>query len=208
MNDNKDLKDKEAHNHDHECCGGNSCGGDCECDGDEECGGGCCDDKHCGSDHKPENDGICDDACFCGTDNDAIADIDHDSYEAKYLRALADYHNLLKRTVQEKQEFFQYATTNFLQDMLPIYDNLKLSVSNLSEDDAKSPWVEGVKHVIKQFKESLVALGVAEINTVGEKFDHNTMEALEGSGEMVKKEVKAGYTLNGKVIVPAKVIVE
>ena len=193
MNDDKDLKDKD----DHGCCGGhgceegNACGDDCAC-GEEH--------DHCGGDCHCDNNEY-DDAGFCAPGEDLNAAIESDSYEAKYLRALADYHNLMKRTVQEKQEFFQYAIANFLQDMLPIYDNLKLSVSNLNEADAKSPWVEGVKHVIKQFRESLAALGVTEIKTVGEKFDHNSMEALEGSGEMVIKEVKAGYILNGKVIV-------
>jgi len=48
---------------------------------------------------------------------------------------------------------------------------------------------------------------VEEIKTVGEKFNHNTMEAIEGKGEKVVKELRPGYKLNGKVIIAAKVIV-
>lgn len=128
--------------------------------------------------------------------------------EQKYLRALADYQNLLKQTAKEKQEFAKYAVGDFLQDILPVYDHLKLSLTGLSEEEGKNAWAEGVRHVLKQFKDVLAAHSVEEIKTVGEKFDHNTMDAIDGSGETVKQEVMPGYKLNGKVIRPAKVIVE
>lgn len=133
---------------------------------------------------------------------------DKESWENKYKRALADYHNLVKQTSKEKQEFVKYALDNFLQDMLPVYDHLKMSLvgSNINEKD--NPWLEGVRHVAKQFKEILATYGVEEIKTVGEKFDHNKMEAMEGTGDLVKQELSSGYTLHNKVIRPAKVIVE
>lgn len=132
----------------------------------------------------------------------------NEDYKEQYLRALADYQNLVRQSQKEKQEFFRYALADFLQDLLPVYDNLKVSVVNLSEEEEKSPWVAGVKYVLKQFKDILETRGVEEIKTVGEVFDHVTMEALEGEGELVEKEAKAGYKLNGKVISPAKVIVK
>ena len=57
-------------------------------------------------------------------------------------------------------------------------------------------------------------IGVTEIKTAGEKFDHNSMEAV-GSEEIddknldgqVARQLKAGYTLNGKMIEAAKVVV-
>ena len=137
-----------------------------------------------------------------------IREEERDTYENKYLRALADYQNLLKQSVKDREEFVKYALSNFLEDILPIYDHLKMSLNGLKDDDHKSPWVEGVKYVLKQFKDVLESKGIEEIKTVGEKFDHETMEALEGTGEIVKQEVMAGYKLNGKVIRHAKVIVE
>lgn len=127
--------------------------------------------------------------------------------EQKYLRALADYQNLLKQTAKDREDFIKYALSNFLQDILPVYDHLKLSISGLSEEENRNPWAIGVKHVLKQFKDILEARGVTEIKTVGEKFDHNLMEALDGQGETVKQEIMPGYKLNGKVIRHAKVIV-
>ena len=130
-----------------------------------------------------------------------------DTYENKYLRAMADYQNLLKQGIKDREEFVKYALSNFLEEILPAYDHLKMSLNGLKDDDHKNPWVEGVKHVLKQFKDILETKGIEEIKTIGEKFDHETMEALDGSGEIVKQEVMAGYKLNGKVIRHAKVIV-
>jgi molecular chaperone GrpE len=131
-----------------------------------------------------------------------------DTAENKYLRALADYQNLLKQTAKDREDFVKYALNDFLQNILPIYDHLKLSMSGLKEEDLQNAWAVGVKHVLNQFREVLAQHGIEEIKTVGEKFDHNTMEAIDGSGETVKQEVMPGYKLNGKLIRPAKVIVE
>ncbi|NCN99694.1 nucleotide exchange factor GrpE [Candidatus Falkowbacteria bacterium] len=133
---------------------------------------------------------------------------EQNSWENKYLRALADYQNLLKQSTKDREEFVKYALDDFLQNILPIYDHLKLSVAGLSEEEGKNAWAQGVRHVLKQFSEVLSQHGIEEIKTVGEKFDHNTMEAIDGSGETVKQEVMPGYKLNGKLIRPAKVIVE
>ena len=80
-----------------------------------------------------------------------------------------------------------------------------MSVANLSEAEQRSPWVQGVNLVLKQFKEVLAVYGVTEIKTVGEKFDHDTMEAVAGTGDIVQVEVKPGYKLQDRVIRPAKV---
>jgi molecular chaperone GrpE len=130
-----------------------------------------------------------------------------DAWEDQYKRALADYQNLLKQTAKDREEFVKYAVGDFLQDILPVYDHLKLSVNGLSEEEGKSPWAIGVQHVLKQFKDILEARGIEEIKTVGEKFDHNLMEAVDGTGETVEKEIMPGYKLNGRVIKPARVIV-
>ncbi len=134
--------------------------------------------------------------------------VDSEDYKERYLRALADYQNLSRQTQKEKEEFFRYALADFLYDLLPTYDHLKLAVASLSPAEEKNPWVAGVRHVLRQFQEALAAKGVEEIKTVGEKFDPETMEAMSGEGETVEKELKPGYKLNGKVIIAAKVTVK
>ncbi|MBL7058643.1 nucleotide exchange factor GrpE [Patescibacteria group bacterium] len=128
--------------------------------------------------------------------------------EVNHKRALADYQNLVKQNVREKQEFTKYANEQLLYEIIPVYDNLKISLEHFKEGGNHSSWLEGVKYVVKQFADALKNMGLEEITTEGKEFNYNTMEALEGDGKKVKKEVKSGYKLNGKVIIPAKVILE
>jgi molecular chaperone GrpE len=136
-----------------------------------------------------------------------IREEDSEDFEHKYKLAVADYQNLLKKTAAEKTDFAKYAISDLLEDIIPVYDHLKMSLASLPVEEEKSAWVQGVKYVLKQFKDTLEARGVEEIKTVGEKFDHNTMEALEGQGEIVAKEIMPGYKLNGRLIRAAKVVV-
>lgn len=133
---------------------------------------------------------------------------DKDDLQNKYLRALADYQNLLKQSAKDREEFVKYANEQLIMEIIPVYDNLKTSLEHVDDEVQKNGWLEGIKYVIKQFKDILNNLGIEEIETEGKKFDHKTMEAMEGMGEKVKKEVRPGYKLKGKVIIPAKVILE
>lgn len=128
--------------------------------------------------------------------------------ENRLKRALADYQNLNKNVVSEKAEFARFALEGFFLELLPVYENLKMAISTLNENDVKNPWVEGIKYVIKQFQDIFKANGLEEIETIGQKFDYNLMEAVEGQGEIVEKEIRKGYKLKGKVIIPAKVVLE
>lgn len=130
---------------------------------------------------------------------------EEDDYEARYKRALADYQNLLKNSVKEKQEFVKFALNDFLQEILPVYDHLKMSLISLPDSEKDSAWVKGVEYVLKQFKTVLNDKGVKEVETIDQKFDHNLMDAIEGEGDYVVAEIMPGYTLNGRVIRPAKV---
>lgn len=133
--------------------------------------------------------------------------LEQSQYKDKHHRSLADYQNLIKQTAQEKTEFIKYANGRLLEELLPVYDHLKLSLFNLPETEVKNAWVIGVQHVLKQFKELLNTEGVEEVVTVNQPFDLNTMEAIEGAGDLVIKEVMPGYKLNGRLIRAAKVIV-
>lgn len=138
---------------------------------------------------------------------------EENDYEHKYKLALADYQNLLKRTATEKAEFAKYANENLIHEIIPVFDNLKTSMEHAGDAD-KNSWLEGIKFIIKQFRDTLNNVGVEEIKTIGEKFDHNIMEAMSSEetddkklDHTVAKELKAGYKLNGKVIIPARVVV-
>lgn len=144
-------------------------------------------------------------------------ELEEDDFEEKYRRVLADYQNLLRKTEEEKKDFYKYSNEGLLLEIIPVYDHLKLSIKNLTPEQQDNPWVEGVKYVIKQFKEVLENNGVEEIEAEGKEFDPHTMEAVEESSNeevkedkegICKKQVKAGYKLKDKLITPAKVVVE
>lgn len=133
-------------------------------------------------------------------------------WEDKYKRALAECQNILKQTAKEKEDFRQFAQVRFIEQILPVYDNLKISLVHVGEE--KSSWVQGVEYVVKQFADTLKQLGVEEIETQGNKFNHEEMEAVseeetseEKKADHVAKQINAGYKLNGRVIRPARVIV-
>jgi molecular chaperone GrpE (heat shock protein) len=72
----------------------------------------------------------------------------------------------------------------------------------------------GLEHVLAQFKRSLAENGVEEIETKDKRFDHALMEAVETrettdekQDDMVAEELKGGYRLHTKVIIPARVAV-
>lgn len=143
-----------------------------------------------------------------------VSEIGKDDFEDKYMRALADYQNISKQTAKEKQEFAKYANEQLIMEMLPVYDNLKISLEHIDEETLKKGWAEGIKYVIKQFGDVFKNLGIEEIKTEGEKFDHNTMEAVsqettedEKKDALVAKQLSAGYKLNGRVIKAARVAV-
>jgi len=140
-------------------------------------------------------------------------------YKEMYLRALADYDNLKKDTEKQKQDWIRFANTNLITEILPVMDNFKISVEHIPETERGSGWVIGINHIQNQLKKVLEDNGVEEIKTVGEKFNPEFHEAVEGNniseeelkkfkeGQVVK-EVRPGYKMHGKVIAHAKVVVK
>jgi molecular chaperone GrpE len=134
--------------------------------------------------------------------------------EANYKRALADYQNLLKQTARDKEEYYKFASEQILYELLPVYDNLKMSFAHCDETANQNGWHQGIEYIIKQFADALNRLGVEEVKTEGEPFDYHSMEAVEkittgdeAKNGLVERLIKSGYKLHGKVIAPARVSV-
>ena len=132
----------------------------------------------------------------------------------RYLRAVADLENFRRRTVREKDELRQFAAGRVLEDLLPVLDNLSLGLvaAKAPNADLKN-LVGGIGMVLEQLKSSLSNHGLKEINPVGQKFDPNQHESIasqpsndvaEGS---VLHVVRIGYSLNGRLLRPASVVV-
>jgi molecular chaperone GrpE len=136
-----------------------------------------------------------------------------DNYE-RYLRAVADLENFRRRTLREKDDLRQYAAGRVLEDLLPVLDNLALGLQAAKAPNADlSNLVGGISMVQEQLKSALSNHGLKEINPAGQTFDPNQHEAIasqpspdvvEGS---VAQVVRVGYSLNGRLLRPASVVV-
>ncbi|PIT87521.1 MAG: nucleotide exchange factor GrpE [Candidatus Magasanikbacteria bacterium CG10_big_fil_rev_8_21_14_0_10_40_10] len=145
--------------------------------------------------------------------NCAVKETECAEYKTGWQRALADYKNLQRETDQRRSEWAKQSETQILEEFLPVYEHLKMTIDNDQLVDDKNPWLEGVRHVLKQFKDILARHGVEEIKTVGEKFDPIFHEAVgqqesnEFDDETIIKQISSGYCLGDKILKPAKVIV-
>ena len=130
---------------------------------------------------------------------------------AGWKRALADYENLKKQTLKDKEEFAKFANLNLILSLIPVYNNFKLSFDHLPKDLKDNDWVKGVEHTEKHFKQVLEQNGIEEINPKkGEDFNPELHEAVKsnGKGHKIDKSISCGYKLKGRVFLPAKVIVK
>lgn len=122
--------------------------------------------------------------------------------ENSWKRALADYKNLEKRIVEDKEQLAFYVKKQSLEEFLPFLDNLE-KIEEHTKD-------KGLELTLKDFRKTLTNMGVQEIESEGKEFNLEIMDAIEtkkGENNKVLKTVLRGYLLNGKLLRPAKVIV-
>lgn len=156
------------------------------------------------------------DAAAGKTAADPLAEAQAKATEAheRYLRTLAEFDNFRRRTVREKEELRQYAASKVLEDLLPALDNLGLGLAAASAPNADvKTLVGGITMVSDQLLSTLANHGLKQINPVGEPFDPNFHEALTNQphdtipeGNVVQV-IRTGYTLNGRLLRAASVLV-
>jgi molecular chaperone GrpE len=133
-----------------------------------------------------------------------------DSYLASWQRAAADYQNFKRRVEQERSEVAQMANVAMLINLLPLVDDLERALENVDAHLAGLTWLDGIRLIHRKFQALLEMNGVSEIQADGQQFDPNLHEAVMfGDGEegKVTSVVQKGYTLGGRVLRPAMVVV-
>ena len=133
-----------------------------------------------------------------------------ESYYASWQRAAADYQNFKRRVEQERSEFTQIANASLVFNLLPIVDDLERALENVDAHLAGLTWLDGVRMIHRKFQALLEMNGVAEIPADGQDFDPNVHEAVmyaEGEAGKVLNVAQKGYTLGGRVLRPAMVVV-
>ena len=128
-----------------------------------------------------------------------------------FLREKAELENFKKRLTKEKEDFVQFANERLLKELLQIEDNLEraMAAPNATLESLK----EGVEMIQKQFKDFLKNQKVEAIEALGKPFDPNLHEVLnqqeseEHEENTVIEEYSKGFTLNGRILRPAKVVI-
>ena len=131
------------------------------------------------------------------------------SYLANWQRAAADYQNYKRRVEQEREEMARLAGAALIINVLPILDDLERALHSVDSHLAGLTWVDGIRLIHRKFHAVLEMNGVMEIEADGAAFDPNIHEAVafgEGEDGKVISVVQKGYTLNGRVLRPAMVV--
>ena len=131
-----------------------------------------------------------------------------------YIRLMAEFDNYRRRTAQEKLEIVSMASTETIKGMLPVLDDCERALKVLLESDDSDAAKEGTELIYSKLMGYLKSKGLAVIEAFGQPFDTDLHEAVaqfpvqeEEQKGKVFDVVQTGYTLNGKVIRFAKVVV-
>ncbi|MBQ9722460.1 MAG: nucleotide exchange factor GrpE [Bacteroidales bacterium] len=131
-----------------------------------------------------------------------------------YIRLMAEFDNFRRRTSQEKLELVSVASMDTIKGLLPVLDDCERALEVLRKSDDSDAAKEGTELIYHKLLAYLQSKGLAVIDALGKEFDTDLHEAVaqfpvqedEKKGK-VFDVVQTGYTLNGKVIRFAKVVV-
>jgi len=135
-----------------------------------------------------------------------------DEYLNGWKRAKADYLNLEREIDREKVEWIKFANLELILHLLTILDSFDESIKHLPEKLKNDEWAKGVLKIKDQLENFLKAQGVERITSPasGAKFNVDEHEVVEKKGDkgVIIEEIQPGHKMNGRVIRPAKVIIE
>lgn len=158
------------------------------------------------------------DAEFVGVDDVAQqlseAQAEIATLKEQVLRSAADVQNARRRAEKDVEKAHKFALDKFVNEMLPIVDSLERALETCSADDeATKALRDGVEMTHGMYIAGLAKFNVDRIDPQGEAFDpvsHQAMsmvDAPDAQPNTVIAVMQKGYSLNGRLIRPAMVIV-
>jgi len=147
---------------------------------------------------------------------DLVAQLQDEVAAAKdaALRTHADAQNFKRRAEQDVEKARKFALEQFTKELLPVVDNLERALESASGDEEIiQPIAEGVKLTLKSLQDALKKSNIEVVDPQGEPFDPNLHQAMSmvESSEVEPNSVIAvmqkGYTLHGRLVRPAMVMV-
>ena len=129
------------------------------------------------------------------------------------LRAQADAANVQRRAEQEIDKARKFALDRFVGELLPVVDNMERALSAATDSGAETSIIEGLELTLKSFMDALKKSGVEIVDPQGEPFDPQVAQAMsmvenpDVEPNTVIAVMQKGYTLNGRLVRPAMVMV-
>ncbi|MST04115.1 MAG: nucleotide exchange factor GrpE [Candidatus Pacebacteria bacterium] len=135
---------------------------------------------------------------------------ERDEYLNGWKRAKADLMNFQRDEEKRITDLIRWGLKDIVQEMIPVLDNFELAVATLEKDGALE---KGIQMIKLQLEDLLKKKGLEKISVEkGKPFDPNFHEAVgeidsEFEEGIIAKEIEKGYSLNGKVLRPARVMI-
>ena len=135
-----------------------------------------------------------------------------DEHWNSYLRAVAETDNVRKRAQRDVEAASRYAIDRFAAELLEVRDSLELGVAAGASADA-SRLLEGMEATLRLLDKAFEKSGLGVIDPVGQPFNPEFHEAMATQPSRdqppgsVLAVVQKGYTLNGRLLRPARVLV-
>ena len=137
-----------------------------------------------------------------------------DEKKNDYLRLMAEFDTFRRRTAEEKLELVKSASADTIKGLLPVLDDCEIAIAQLEKTEGNEAAIEGVQLIFNKLTGYLKTKGLERIEAKGEVFDtelHEAVTLFPAPSEDLKGKVidvaQTGYTLGGKVLRFAKVIV-
>lgn len=139
-----------------------------------------------------------------------VAELQASEHHDAWLRAKAETENVRRRAQEDIAKAGKFAAEKFAQALLPVRDSLEAALA--AENSTVENLRDGVELTLKQLSSAFEGAGLVAVDPQGEKFDPNVHEAIttqpaDGEPNRVLTVLQRGYTLHGRVIRPALVIV-
>ena len=144
----------------------------------------------------------------------AEADAKEAERKNEFLRLMAEFDTFRRRTAEEKLELVKSASADTIKGLLPVLDDCEIALAQMEKTEGNEAAVEGVQLIFNKLMGYLKTKGLERIEAKGEAFDtelHEAVTLFPAPSEDLKGKVidvaQTGYTLGGKVLRFAKVIV-
>lgn len=132
--------------------------------------------------------------------------------EQKYVYLYAEFENYKKRAIKERQDIIKFGWENVAVELLGVLDNLDRALQFANPETTDKNLLTGLQMVAQQFKSTLEKNGVTPVASIDQAFNPEFHEGIgqvaseKPQGTVVQEHLK-GYTLHGRLLRPARVMV-